>query len=467
MSASTDATPSLWRHLWWWTLGALLVVWATLIGVAYHTGAHEAAEIADGQLRSVARHWLALPAPLWPGPEDALAGPPQDPGDVVEHLRAARGGEYHSEWALVLWQGGQLRLDSHGIAGRLPALLPPGHRLLTLDGLPGQWRCWVQEGPASEAGGLRRVAVLTPIAAHAALGRDIAEHVARPALVMLPLVALLLAWALRRGLRPLRRLAAQVATLDLRGGHQLPEERRFAELQGAVRAINTLVQNLQDQVRRERGFASDVAHELRTPLTAVVWQARRALGGSAGERDEALRQVEHEALRAGHILSQLLDLARAQGLNPQAMQPVALPALAARVLADHAQAAHEGGHELGLQNDAAGDASVPGHPLMLELALRNLVDNALRHTPTGTQVLVRLWQDASGTGLEVLDDGDGPPPRSTPPAPGHGNLGIGLTLVQRIADVHQASLGPATPIPPYRHGYRLTWPAEPAPPHKD
>jgi two-component system sensor histidine kinase QseC len=357
---------------------------------------------------------------------------------------------------LVLWQGGQLRLDSHGVAARLPAELRAGRQSLTLDGLPGQWRTWVQDGPASDADGPRRVAVLAPAAAQAALGRDIAEHVARPALVLLPLVAVLLAWALRRGLVPLRRLAAQVAALDLRGERRLPEERRFAELQGTVAAINTLVQNLQDQVRRERGFASDVAHELRTPLTAVVWQARRAREGDAAERDEALRLVEHDALRAGRILAQLLDLARAQGLNPQAMQPVVLADVAAQVLADHAPAAHEGGRELALQNDAA-DASVPGHPLMLELALRNLVDNALRHTPTGTLVLVRVWCDASGTGVEVLDDGGGPTPSSRPPT--EGNLGIGLTLVRRIAEVHGAAFGPAEPTPPYRHGYRLLWAA--------
>ena len=66
MSARPPAIPlvraqrELWRHLWNWTLGALLVVWLTLVAVAWYTGHHEAEEITDGQLESVARLWLSV-----------------------------------------------------------------------------------------------------------------------------------------------------------------------------------------------------------------------------------------------------------------------------------------------------------------------------------------------------------------------------------------------------------------------
>lgn len=445
--------PSLWRHLWWWVLGTTAAVWLTLAGVAFYTGQHEAEEIADGQLQSVAALWLALPAAQWPAAMPP--GMPQDAAALTQRRPA-----YNPEWAVLLWQGSTLVLDSHGLAERLPTPLAPGAHRLVLPPLPGAWRVWVQDsgsGPTQ-----RRVAVLVPMNAHARLGRDIAEHIVRPALVLLPLVALLLAWALQRGLRPLRRLARQVASLDLNSGDALPDERRFAELQGTVHAINTLVQNLQDQVRRERAFASDVAHELRTPLTALVWQARLAQdSGDAVEQTHALQQVERDALRAGRILSQLLDLARAQGLNRHSMVPVVLSDLAAHVLADHAQAAFDGGRELGLQDDAPG-LQLRAHPLMLELALRNLVDNALRHTPAGTQVLVRSWQDGASFGIDVLDDGGGPAndATATPAAPaGTGqNLGIGLTLVRRIASEHGAELQAAPLAAPWSHGWRIAWP---------
>ena len=448
----TRAGPSLWRHLWWWALGTTAAVWLTLAAVAFYTGHHEAEEIAEGQLKSVASHWLALPIAQWP--DAAAAGPPRDAAALTRHKEA-----YTTEWAVLLWSGTSLRLDSHGLLTQLPPDLRPGLQRLHLPGLPGDWRVWVQD--AADASAPRRAVVLVPTQAHAALGRDIAEHVARPALVLLPLVAVLLAWALRRGLSPLRRLAGQVAALDLHSGTQLPEERRFAELQGTVHAINTLVQNLQDQVRRERGFASDVAHELRTPLTALMWQAKLAQNSTdAAERTQALAQVERDALRAGRILSQLLDLARAQGLNPHSMVNVNLADLAGRVLADHAQAAFEGGRELALQDDAPG-LQLSAHPLMLELALRNLVDNALRHTPPGTQVLVRTWRDAEACGVDVLDDGGGPTAVPGPAEKHSHNLGIGLTLVRRIATEHGAQLAPAPQATPWTHGWRIAWPSPP------
>ena len=123
-------------------------------------------------------------------------------------------------------------------------------------------------------------------------------------------------------------------------------------------------------------------------------------------------------------------------------EEVVLADLAARVLADHAPAAFEGGRELALQDDAPGQ-QLSAHPLMLELALRNLVDNALRHTPPGTQVLVRTWQTPGEFGIDVLDDGGGPahaPTHAPAPADKGSNLGIGLTLVRRIASEHGAEL---------------------------
>ncbi len=446
----TARAPSLWSHLWGWVLCTMAVVWLTLAGVAFYTGHHEAEEIAEGQLRSVASHWLAVPLSQWPA---SLADtPPHDAAALTQRKEA-----YTVEWAVLLWRGADLRLDSHGMQARLPTDLRPGLQRLSLPGLSGDWRVWVQD--ASDGAAPRRAVVLVPTRAHAALGRDIAEHIVRPALVLLPLMALLLAWALKRGLRPMHRLAEQVASLDLHSGATLPDERRFAELQSTVFAINTLVQSLQDQVRRERGFAADVAHELRTPLTALVWQAKLAQSSNdPTERAQALAQIERDALRAGRILSQLLDLARAQGLSPQGMVPVVLADLAAHVLADHAQTAFEGGRELGLQDDAPGQ-QLSAHPLMLELALRNLVDNALRHTPTGTQVLVRTWQNEQGFGVDVLDDGGGPAPTLAPADKNSHNLGIGLTLVRRIANEHGARLMPAPTTPPWSHGWRIAWPA--------
>ena len=121
-----------------------------------------------------------------------------------------------------------------------------------------------------------------------------------------------------RGLRPLDRLSSDVAALDGLAGQRLDTAHRFREFSSTVSAINSLVDSLQARARRERGFASDVAHELRTPLAALTLQAGAARHDPSPER---LAQLEATALRAGHILAQLLDLARAQRGGPQGERP--------------------------------------------------------------------------------------------------------------------------------------------------
>ena len=106
--------------------------------------------------------------------------------------------------------------------------------------------------------------------------------------------------------------------------------------------------------------------------------------------------------------------------------------LAARLIASHAQGAHESGHELSLVQPEA-SVVVRAQPLLLELALRNLIENALRHTPRGTQVVVQVWRTADAEGVSVSDDGRRA--NAVEPLPADsGGLGMGLRLVERIAE---------------------------------
>ncbi|MGP1685101.1 MAG: sensor histidine kinase, partial [Giesbergeria sp.] len=220
-------------------------------------------------------------------------------------------------------------------------------------------------------------------------------------------------------------------------------------------AINTLVQRQQLQLQRERRFTSDVAHELRTPLTSMLLQARRAHESeNPTDRAQALQMIEQDALRAGHILGQLLDLARAQSLEALATETVDLCALAQRVLADHAPLAYERHQELALDAPSR-PVQVQGHATMVELILRNLVDNALRHTPPGTLVEVRVAQTPQGTcTLSVSDNGarDGAQVSANP------GMGVGLNLVQRMADAQGIALNHTAGTPAGAHRFTLSWP---------
>jgi two-component system sensor histidine kinase QseC len=136
---------------------------------------------------------------------------------------------------------------------------------------------------------------------------------------------------------------------------------------------------------------------------------------------------------------------------------VDLCALALRVVSDHAALAHELGQDIALEAPEHALA-LPGQSTLLELALRNLVDNALRHNPAGTYVEVRVARGASGqVTLSVSDDGGDFNAARTPDAePG---LGIGLTLVERIAQSQGAQLVRDAGAAPFGKRYALVWPA--------
>lgn len=435
--SAARAQPRLWFTLWGWTCAALVLVWATLLVAAWVIGHHEAEEVTDGQLEAVARLWLD-------------ASP-----DGVSRVRAPweteRPRAYVQEVAVIEWQQGRLLTDTHGLAGSagLSSTPPgPGYHSIRgeLDGHPVHWRVFTARSGHDDG---RAVSVLMDIEHRIDLGRDITMQLARPALLVLPLVALLLGWAIRRGLRPLTHLSEDVAALDAQAGDRLGAEHRYREFTSTVQAINGLVDRLQEQARREREFASDVAHELRTPLASLALQSAAASQDPSAER---LHHLEQEALRAGRILQQLLDLARAQ------RDPVArtdLSAVAAALVAEEAPAAFAAGQEVSLAG-ADGPIWAAAPPMLVELALRNLIVNAVRHTPAGTQIGVELFRDGGWACASVSDDGQRPgAARHTAASPG---LGLGLRLVQRMAEQQGGSLLRDTGEPPFTTRFSLRWP---------
>ena len=448
---------ALWRYLWKWTLGALGIAWIALMGASYYAGLHEAQEITDAHLASTVNVLLQV---------SAFGTQATDADDIVPNLAETgfqsfiplgRHLNFARSLAVLVWDNGVVVADSRP-AGQRPLLeVPNGYSIFTAQSgeqnKPHHWRVFAAQRSDTQ----RRAVALIDLDQRAYIGRHVALTIARPAVVVLPLIALLLWWSTRRGLRPLNDLSARVAGLKLQSGERLDESPGFSEFASVVSAINALIDRLELQANRERTFASDVAHELRTPLAAIALQSQTALQETdPAARAQALGVLSRESMRAGNILGELLDMARAQRFGAEAMQPVDLGDLAARVMGSFAQSSFENGHSLELIDDA-GPVVVTGNPMLLELAVRNLIANALVHTRPGTLVQVSVANNAAGCTLAISDNGHGgvePSTRSTQ------HLGIGLSLVERIAGLHRANLVRDSGDAPMSTRFSIVWPAD-------
>lgn len=130
--------------------------------------------------------------------------------------------------------------------------------------------------------------------------------------------------------------------------------------------------------------------------------------------------------------------------------------LAARVMASFAQSSFENGHTLELIDEGA-PVVVEGNPMLLELAVRNLIANALVHTRPGTLVQVSVARDGNGCTLAVSDNGHGGVAASSRSTQ---NLGIGLSLVERIAGLHRANLVRDSGEAPMSTRFSIVWPSD-------
>lgn len=439
------------QRLLLWSLGALVLVWGCFVALAYRTGVHEADELTDGQLASVAALLLDLSAQE---PSESTPIPVAQP--IHARPPFLKSHDYQQSLSVVRWDAsGQVRW-AVGEAP-IPAFdTNEGYANLQLGPQARPWRSFSHW----DKGRAHKIMVLVRLDQKDRLAKDIAGQLVEPALWLLPVVALALGLAIGRGLRPLHQLSQELAQLDVQGAKRLEQRHDWQEFDAVVDAINTLLSHQQEALARERQLANEVAHELRTPLAAIVLQAQ-ALGGElpASAQAQALASIRADALRAGHVLQQLLALARtSRGQWHGSASPVDLAALARTVAADYAQLAWQRQDTLAVQGPEV--LIVWGHTVLLEMALRNLIENALHHTPPATQIEVQCGpasEACCGPWLQVCDDGarllaaGAMPTPAKPPE----SLHLGQEIIARVAQVHGARFGTAPAPEPFTTCYRL------------
>lgn len=315
---------------------------------------------------------------------------------------------------------------------------------------------WV-EVPEAEPGRPALIQVAETLAKRSRLANEIIKGVILPQFVILPVAVLLVWFALARGIAPLHELQQRIrqrASDDLSpiAEHDAPEE--VAPL---VRAINDLLARLDRSLATQKRFLADAAHQLKTPLAGLRTQAELAQRDlDRGEpRPEALRaalgQIALSSQRAAHMVNQLLAMARAEGRQQRLPRDVLdLGRLAREAVHDFVPTALERRIDLGFEClDELRPPLMLGHAVLLGELLRNLVDNALRYTPAGGVVTVRVEATERGVLLVVEDSGPGiaAAERELVLQPfyrvlgsGVDGSGLGLAIVAEVARQHEATL---------------------------
>lgn len=421
-------------------LGCLAAVLLPLVALSYRFTMEEVDELGDARLAQNARTIAALVGDAGDRAADAPL--------TVEAWRRAhgrqpltvRGHPYEMQIGFQYWNGGnQLLLHSENFAEVPLDAAPAGFADVQIKNR--HWRVftvlvdrdWVRVGERYDS---RRE-----------IARALAIEAIAPLLIGLPLLALLVGWAVRRGLVPLRVLAGRVASRrpdqnEPIGGSILPRE-----IEPLVAAMNGLFGRAGAQLRREREFTANAAHELRTPLAGALMQVENARAATTpAAREQALQQAERGLARLGRVVAQMLELARWDAAPPAAFERVDLRHCIEEELADLGATAADRDLQISVEVEPLArfvDGWEPG----LRVLLRNLFDNAMRYGERGGRVEIALAATGGGTRLSVRDHGPGIEPslrrtvleRFRRGEHGEGS-GLGLAIAARIAQLHGATL---------------------------
>ncbi|MEI2417518.1 sensor histidine kinase N-terminal domain-containing protein [Orrella sp. JC864] len=281
------------------------------------------------------------------------------------------------------------------------------------------------------------------------LANDIIKGVIIPQFVVLPIAVLLVWFGLSRGVAPLNALRQRLRERRPDDLSPLDENAAPTEIAPLVEAVNELLGRLSASVQAQRRFVADAAHQLKTPLAGLRTQAELALHNASPEdMQSSLRQLVAGSEHATRLVNQLLLLAKAENAGGVSMERLDLDALAREQTQYWVPQAMATGIDLGFEAPD-GPLWVFGNPLLLAELLNNLLDNALRYTPQGGHVTVRLAHQRMHAVLEVIDTGPGIPPQERERVfdrfyrvlgTGVSGSGLGLAIVREIAQKHQGQV---------------------------
>jgi two-component system OmpR family sensor kinase len=424
LSSSSSIFGSLRARLLLFLLAAIVLAAGAQAFVAYRTVLKEADEIFDYHMQQMA---MSLRSGL--PPSSAVGG--------------IGGAEQNFEFVVQVWTADGVRIFESAEQAALPQIAVLGFADVRARGTT--YRVFSMQTRSLV------IQVAQDMAVRRQMARALAVRTIMPVALMAPILMLVVWWVVSRSLAPVARVRRQVAARQADDLSPVGEEGLPDEVRPLVQELNLLFERVRHAFDAQKHFVADAAHELRSPLAALKLQVH----GLQRATDDATRTLATGRLAAGidratQLVEQMLALARheASVAAGAAAEPVDLPALARLAVSDVVAAAQARRIDVGL--DQADAAVVAGHPEALRMLLRNLLDNAIKYTPEGGRVDLRIVADEGGVDVQVDDSGPGLPvderervldrfhrASQTAQTPGSG---LGLAIVKSIADLHGATV---------------------------
>lgn len=287
----------------------------------------------------------------------------------------------------------------------------------------------------------RTISLMEPANEHSDLASGVAARIARPAIVLLPVLMLLAWFSIGIGLRPLTVLSHAMQARNDRNLQPIEIASTPGEIEPVITATNALLERLRTSLARERTFTADAAHELKTPLTAIKVQAQVAMSSrDSAQQILALERVALGVDRGAHLVEQLLLLARLDDDEKIAKSRLRLHDVITEAMVFRKHLADEKKITLRLTGD--GNAELQADCILVRALLDNLLDNAVKYGEVGGTVETNVKTDDRYVYLMVRDDGPGVSREemtrladrffrsSSARATGSG---LGLSIVNRIA----------------------------------
>lgn len=431
--------PSLVRRLLVAQLLLMLALWLAFISYLLYLSQHDQSELAQDH-----RYDMIIAV------AESLADQPERQRQVLAELdrfqRQTESIEDEPEMRMnmLVRRHGQLLFLSPGLSPQIRNTVPN-----TIERVADDRRQWHARTRGSASSGIEVTLVKPANAINMLLIFTSKGFLLLPLLVSLPFLVLPTWLSVWLALRPWRRVTHEIAT---RGPHELQPlafQPPHRELRPLVSSLNAWLERVRDSARREREFVADAAHELRTPLAALRLNAEALSAGAPSSaaapaaQQELLAGVLRSSERASHIVCQLLSLVRADRAPAQPLRLLdLLPLLQDRLALLSALAA---ARDVELVLEAWQPAFIAGEPESLSSMIDNLIDNAIKYSPAGGEVMLRLAQQGGQVRLSICDRGPGIAPAwrervfdrfYRAPDQSQSGTGLGLAIVKSVVERH-------------------------------